>query len=120
MAARCVGAIAHLRGCVIDSDDVRSMVLLSLVGAAGAGVLAQVGVGAGNGTAVSALRQLPGHVLVTINQRVGFRLFARFGETGVVNLARAVPLVGGGVGAGVNVVAIRTIARYARRSFPAR
>lgn len=118
MAARCAGAIAHIRGYDIDSDEVRSLILISLLGAAGVGILADVGVQAGNKAALAALKKLPGKVLTKINQKVGFRLFTKFGEKGVVNLVKVVPLVGGGVGATVNVAALRTIGQYAKLNFP--
>jgi hypothetical protein len=50
-------------------------------------------------------------------QNARLPLLRKFGTNGSINLAKAVPLVGGGVGAGVNVVAINKIARYSRRTF---
>ena len=33
---------------------------------------------------------------ITMNKAVGFRLLTKFGQTGLVNLGKAIPLVGGG------------------------
>lgn len=118
LSARCVAAVAHLRGHDIGSDEVRSVVLLSLLGAGGAGLAAEFGATLGTKAAMSALKRLPGRTLAEINKKVGFRLFTKFGTKGVVNLGRWVPVVGGAVGAGVNVAAMRTAGRYAKSNFP--
>ena len=77
-------------------------------------------VGAKRGTkaAFAALKKLPGRVLIEINKKVGFRLLTKFGTTGVINLGRAVPVVGGGVSAVVNAGGMQTVGRYAKRNFP--
>lgn len=118
--ARMVGAIAHLRGYDIDSEEVRTAILVSLLGASGAALLRDVGIQVGNKMAMAALRRLPGKILMDINRRVGFRLVTKFGTKGVINLVKAIPLMGAGVGAATNVAAASTIARHARKAyFPA-
>ena len=118
LSARCVAAVAHLRGYDIESDEVRSVVLLSLLGAGGAAVAAEAGVQLGTKAALAALKRVPGRVLIEINKKVGFRLFTKFGTKGVVNLGKMVPLVGGGVGAGINVAAMRSAGKYSKKNFP--
>ncbi len=117
LSARMSAAIAFLRGYDINSEEVQSAVLVSLLGAGAAGALGKVGVEVGTKTAVAGLKRLPGRVLIEINKKVGYRLLTKFGTKGTINLVKAVPLVGGGFGAGVNVVAINQIAKYARTTF---
>ena len=118
MSARCAAGVAYLRGYDLRSDEVRSVVLLTLLGSAGAAVAAEAGIKIGTKSAIAALRRLPGRVLIEINKKVGFRLFTKFGSKGVVNLVKVLPLVGGGVGAGVNVAAMRGVGVYAKKNFP--
>jgi hypothetical protein len=118
LSARCVASVAHLRGYDINSDEVRSVVLLSLLGAGGVTLAAEFGATLGTKAALSVLRKLPGRTLMEINKKVGFRLFTKFGTKGVINLGRWVPLVGAGVGAGVNAAAMRATGRYAKQNFP--
>lgn len=118
LSARCVAGVAHLRGYDITSDEVRSVVLLTLLGAAGAGIAAEVGAQLGTKTALAVLKRLPGRVLIEINKKVGFRLFTKFGTKGVINLGRAIPLVGGGLGAATNAAAMRSAGKYAKKNFP--
>lgn len=117
-SARCAAGVAHLRGYDVDTDEVRSMVLVSLLGSAGGAALAEAGIQIANKSAMAALKKLPGRVLIDINKKVGYRLITKFGEKGVINLGKVVPLAGGPVGAGVNVVTMRAVGRYAKRNFP--
>ncbi|TDL07029.1 EcsC family protein [Mycobacterium paragordonae] len=117
LSARMAAAIAVLRGYDLDSEEVQSAVLISLLGAGAAGAVSGLGVEIGTKTAMAGLRRLPGRVLIGINKKVGYRLLTKFGTRGSINLVRGIPLVGGGVGAGVNVVAINRIAKYARTVF---
>jgi hypothetical protein len=118
LAARCSGAIAILRGYDIRSEEVRSVVLLTLIGSAGAGVAAEVGAQLGTKTAFVVLRRLPGKVLFEINKKVGFRLVTKFGTKGVINLGKLVPVAGGLVSSGVNVATMQGVGRFAKRNFP--
>jgi hypothetical protein len=117
IATRMTAGIAHLRGYDVDTDEVRSAILVSLLGSAGASVLRNVGVEVGQKSTTAALQRLPGRALVELNRRVGFRLVTKAGEKGVVNLSKLVPLVGGPIGAAVDGVSCKTIAGYAMRTF---
>jgi hypothetical protein len=117
LCARMSAAIAILRGYDIESEEVRSAVLVSLLGANAAAVLSRFGVGVGRKTAMSSLRRMPARTLIAINRKVGYRLITKFGTKGSINLVKGIPLVGGGVGAGVNVVGLNQIARYAKVTF---
>ena len=55
-------------------------------------------------------------VIKQINKAVGFRLVTKFGETGVINLGKGIPLVGG-IGGTVDAVGTTTIGKTAKRVF---
>lgn len=95
------------------------MVLISLLGSSGAALLSQAGVEVAQKSALSALRKLPGRTLIEINKKVGFRLITKFGERGVINLGKLIPLAGAPVGAGFNIATMSSVATYAKRNFPA-
>jgi len=117
VATRMTAGIAHLRGYDVETDEVRSAILVALLGSAGAEVLRKAGVEVGRRSTTAALGRLPGRVLIELNKKVGFRLVTRAGEKGVVNLTKLVPLVGGPIGAAVDGVSCKTIAGYAMRTF---
>lgn len=117
IATRMVAGIAHLRGYDVDTEEVHSAILVSLLGSAGAATLKRTGVEVGKKSTAAALQKLPGRVLIELNKKVGYRLVTKAGEKGVVNLSKLVPLVGGPIGAAVDGVSCKSIATYAMRTF---
>lgn len=63
------------------------------------------------------IKKVPGEVLKKINQAVGFRLVTKFGEKGVVNLGKMIPVAGALIGAGVDTVSTQVIANHALSVF---
>jgi uncharacterized protein (DUF697 family) len=114
---RMIAAIACLGGYDPKDDAVQTMVYLCLLGEVAAAVIKQAGIKIGNRLALNALKKLPGKVLTKINQKVGMRLLTKFGTKGVINLVKAVPVAGGIVGAGMDVVSTKAIAKQAVRMF---
>ena len=82
-----------------------------------ADIIKKAGINIGEKITVNAIRKIPGAVLTKINQKVGFRLITKFGEKGAVNLVKLVPLVGGVVGGGIDVVGTTAIAKVANQMF---
>jgi EcsC protein family len=99
LGANTAAAVAYLRGYDIHSEQVRTTVLLCLLGEAGEEILKTAGIAIGTKVCQNLIEQLPGKVLIEINKKIGFRLITKAGEKGVVNLMKFVPLVGGVVGA---------------------
>jgi hypothetical protein len=81
-------------------------------------VIKDVGIQIGRKTAEQALRKLPGKVLVEINKKVGYRLMTKFGEKGVVNVVKVVPVAGGIVGGAVDAAATIGLGQIAKTLFP--
>lgn len=117
LAARMTAGIAHLRGFDVGSDEVKSAVAVCLLGSAGAEAARQVSVEATRRFLTASLRRIPARPLAAVNRAVGFRLVTKAGTTGVFNLSKAIPFVGGPVGGVVDRAACRAIARYATRLF---
>lgn len=118
-ATRMVGAIAHLRGYDVNDPQIRTAVLLTLVGSDSDDVLRKAGVTVGGGAVSNlAMQRLPKSALMIINKAVGFRLLKSVGEKTFSKLGRGVPLVGGVVGAGLDGWMMKRIADAAKREFP--
>jgi hypothetical protein len=120
VATRMVASIACLRGYDLHQPEVRSAVLLTLVGADSDDLLQRVGVSPGGRLASLAAERLPGPALMVLNKGVGFRLLSQIGRRGLERFGKAVPLVGGAVGAGFDAYLLRRIADHARHEFPPR
>lgn len=114
---RMVVAIAYMGGFDVQSDQVQTMVYACLTGSAISDVLKQTGIKVGQKIAVSTINKIPGKVLVSINQKVGFRLMTKFGTKGAINLVKLVPVAGGLVGGAIDVGTTKIIADNAYNIF---
>lgn len=63
------------------------------------------------------MKKPPGSALIKINQRIGFRLLTKFGEKGVINLGKLIPVAGGVIGGTMDVVTTTVIAKNAIKIF---
>jgi uncharacterized protein (DUF697 family) len=115
--ARMAGAIAELYGHSLKEDRVRTLVLLSLLGDAGKEVVKQAGIKVGKKMTEQAIKGVSGKALQEINKQVGFRLLTKAGETGVVNLTKFIPVVGGIVGGTFDAISCRAVGRVSRDIF---
>ena len=119
IATRMTAAVAVIRGYDITQPSVRSAVLLTLVGADADELLAKAGVAVPGGRlSAAALDRLPGPVLMVVNKAVGFRILSTAGRDVFARFGRAVPVVGGVVGAGLDAWLVHRIADHARSEFP--
>ena len=114
---RTVAAIAYMNGYDLNSDQVRVFVFICLLGNSGREVLKTAGIKFGEKLALSTIKKIPGKVLIEINKKVGFRLVTKFGEKGIVNFMKLIPLAGAGVGAVVDGVTELTVAKTAKKLF---
>ena len=114
---RMIGAIAVMAGYDLHDDEVQTMVYLCLVKSSITDVCKSAGVKIANKVSINLLKKLPGTVLTKINQKVGFRLLTKFGEKGIINLAKVVPILGGVVGGGIDLVETKSIAKKAYNVF---
>lgn len=63
------------------------------------------------------VKKIPGTVLTKINQKVGFRFLTKFGEKGIINIAKLVPVVGDVIGGGFDLVETKVIANRTYKMF---
>lgn len=117
LGANTAAAVAHLRGYDIHSEQVRTMVLICLIGGAGEEILKTAGINIGTKICQNIIKQIPGKVLIEINKKIGFRLITKAGEKGVVNLMKLVPLVGGVVGGAFDGVFVDSCGKTAKAVF---
>lgn len=114
---RMIAAIAYLGGYDLSNDKVKTMVFASLTGNSAKEVLKDIGIAVGKKLAMSAIDKISGATITKINQAVGFRLLTKFGTTGIINLGKAVPILGGILGATFDTVATNIVGNTARNIF---
>jgi hypothetical protein len=118
LGANTAATVAYLRGYDIHSEQVRTMILLCLLGEAGQEILKTAGIAIGTKVFQNLIQKIPGKVLIEVNKKIGFRLITKAGEKGVVNLMKLVPLVGGVVGATFDGLFVDSCGQAAKAFFP--
>ncbi|RQR95179.1 EcsC family protein [Burkholderia sp. Bp8991] len=114
---RMIAAIAKMGGHDLKNDKIRTLVLACLAGDGTMEILRDVGIQAGKKAAQIAINKISGAVITKINQAVGFRLVTKAGSTGVVNLTKMVPFLGGVIGAAFDATVTNMIGNAARDIF---
>ncbi|WP_312318859.1 EcsC family protein [Stenotrophomonas sp.] len=114
---RMIAAIAHMAGYDVRDDKVKAMVYACLTGNAAKEVLKDVGIQFGKKLAQASINKITGATLTKINQAVGFRLLTKAGTTGIVNLSKMVPILGGVIGGAVDLTATNIVGSTAVRLF---
>ena len=114
---RMITAMAYLGGHDPRDDRVKTLVYTCLAGNAAKDILKDVGIVVASKVAMSSINNISRATITKINQAVGFRLLTKFGSTGAINLGKAVPLLGGLVGAAFDSVTTNTVGNVARDMF---
>ena len=88
-----------------------------MCGKAAADVVKNTGIRLGTKLTVEAIKKVAGKTLTDINKKVGFRLVTKFGEKGIINLGKMVPIAGGVVGGTFDASSTYVVGKIARTSF---
>ena len=114
---RMIAAIAYIGGHNLNDDRVKTLVYACLAGNAAKDILKDIGIGIGTKLTTNAIKNISGKTITAINQKVGFRLLTKFGEKGAINLGKAVPLIGGVIGAAFDSFGTNVVGNVARETF---
>ena len=99
------------------NDQVRTLCYACMCGSASADVLKNVGIKLGAKLTEQAIKQITGQVITHINRAVGFRLVTKFGQKGLINFGKMVPLIGGVVGGTFDATSTHVVGTIARTIF---
>ena len=115
---RMIAAIAYMGGYNPRDDKVKTLAYVCLCGNQASEIIKEsLAVPLAKAMATAAIKQIPAQVLKNINKRVGVRLITKFGEKGIINLGKAIPLVGGIIGGTIDGVTTNTIGETAKKCF---
>ena len=114
---RMIACLAYMGGYDTDSDQVQTLVYACLAGISIDQLLKSVGIQFGTKLTMAMVKKIPGSVLVKINQKVGFRFLTKFGTKGIINIGKAVPVIGGVISGGFDFAETRVIADRAFKMF---
>lgn len=118
-STRMVGAIAVVRGYDLDDEEVRVRVLAALLGEESGDVLKNIGLGPVAGAATrTAAKRLPRSTESAVASAIGGRILRKFGLRSVRLFGKAIPGLGGVLGAISDRAQLNKIATAALKSFP--
>lgn len=115
---RMIAAIAAMKGYNVHDDAVKTLVYVCIVGNAAGDILKQGGIKIANQIAAKKLLpNLTREVIVKVNRAVGFKLLTKGGTKGIINVGKAIPLLGGIVGGTYNFFEVLAFAKKAQMFF---
>ena len=115
---RMIVAIAIMAGYDPHNDKVQTFAYACLLGNSAGDVLKEAGVVITEKLTLNYIKKtVTGKMLTKINQAVGFKLVTKAGSKGVINLTKAIPVVGGIFGAGFDVITTKGIGAAAKKMF---
>ena len=114
---RMIAAIAYMGGHDLRNDRVKTMAFACLCGSSLKDLLKDVGVQVGKQISITLIKRIPIEMIKEINKMVGFRLVTKFGQKGLINLGKAVPIVGGVIGGAIDGYSTNVIGDVAREVF---
>ena len=114
---RLVTDIAVCRGYDVHSPEVRAVAIACLAGNAAMEVFKEAGIQFGVRLGSRVAGQIAGAALARLNQAVGTRLLAKAGSQGFAGFAKLVPIMGGVIGGGIDVLSTRAAGEIAKRLF---
>jgi len=114
---RMIAAIACIGGHDPRDDRVKALAYACLAGSAMKDILKDAGIVIAQKVAINSIKSISRTTIVNINKAIGFRLVTKFGTSGVINLGKAVPFLGGIVGATFDSVTTNLVGNVARDTF---
>lgn len=114
---RMIACLAYMGGYDTSSDQVQTLVYACLAGVSINQVVKNIGIQFGTKFTTAMVKKIPGTALTKINQKVGFRFITKFGSKGLINIGKAIPLVGGIIGGGFDLAETKAIAKRAYSLF---
>lgn len=116
--AHLAASIASVHGYDTETEDVRTALLLCVVGNAGVEAIKRTGIVIGEKASMSLIASIPITTIRALNRRLGFMLIAKYGtQRSVITLAKWVPVVSGVIGGGVDAAATRTVGHFSNDFF---
>lgn len=114
---RMIAGIASISGYDPRSDKVKTFVYCCLIGGSITDLMKEAGVKLSGKLTHQLISSISGQTLTTINHFVGFRLVTKFGEKGIINLAKWIPFVSGVIGGSFDFFSCKASGRVAKKIF---
>lgn len=114
---RMVVALAIIGGYDVKSDETRTIILAVWSGISLANILKHKIVFVSTQITKNLISKIPYKLYGPINKAIGFKLIVKSGKAGVVNMGKAIPLVGAAVGGSLDYGSTSLVAKRAYNAF---
>lgn len=114
---RMIAALAYMSGYNIHDDQTQTFIYACLAGVSVNSVLKQFGIKFGKKVAEQGVKKIPFEIIKSINKTLGFRFITLWGEKGLINLGKMIPIVGGVINGGFDFAETKIIASRAYKTF---
>lgn len=114
---RMISAIAYMGGHDIQSDQVKSVIYVCMLGNGTKEIFKEMGIKAGEKFVRSFIEQSSKKMLLSVNEKVSVNIASKLGSKGLSGLGKAVPLVGGLIGGGFDAASTQIIGKVAKKIF---
>lgn len=103
-----------------QDDEVQTLAYSCITGLSINNVCKETGIKFANKLGIVAIKKVPYDTLQIINKKLAFKFVTKFGEKGLINLGKMVPLLGGVVGSLFDLVSTKVITAKAKKDFLSR
>lgn len=114
---RMIAGVAYMAGYDVHSAQVRSLTYMCLAGLTMEQLLKNTGIKVGTRITKSVAAKIPAKLTASINQKVGYRLFTKFGNRSALSVGKAVPILGGIISGGIDMMETQLMAERAYNMF---
>lgn len=112
-----IAAIAVLGGYDPSHDEVKMLSYACLCGSSVMDALSTAGADFAVKGGKVLIGKIPVETIRAINKKLGMRFVTKWGETGIINLGKMVPVLGAGVGGAFDLVSSSVVAKSAIKTF---
>jgi uncharacterized protein (DUF697 family) len=114
---RMVAAIAYMGGYDLRDEKVKTFIYLCMAGNKASKLLKEIGVNLTQKLTIKIINSISEKVILSVNEKVSYGLLSKLGEQGVVNIGKAVPIIGGLIGGGFDATMTKIIGKTAKKLF---
>lgn len=114
---RMITAIAYMGGHDIKSDQVKTLVFISMVGNGAKEILKDLGIKTGEKLLTEFFKNLSAKTLTSINEKVGTNVASKMAGSSTSKFAKAIPLAGGIISGTFDAISTRIVGKVAKRIF---
>ena len=114
---RMISAIAYMGGHDIQSDQVKSIIYVCMLGNGTKEVFKEMGIKAGEKFVKRLIENTSQKMLLSINEKVSINIASKLGSKTLTGLGKAIPLVGGVIGGSFDAGSTLVIGKVAKKMF---